>query len=228
MASDVGTRATARKWGAGTAAIVRELIAADAPRTQVALAQEVGVTQPRVSQVLEQLMNAHAASVSARGYRGNQARLLDLYALRARPQLLEPEASWYSTRTLAEQATRLVRAARDQNTAVACSADLGPDLLVPWRHPTVLVTYVSAPLELSDAGFVPAEGRADASVLVRVTSDATLLEPADTWPAIVEDIPLTDPVQQWWDLLDLGGEDRKEAADRLRRAIIDRSIASTT
>ena len=36
---------------------------------------------------------------------------------------------------------------------------------------------------------------------------------------MVNGIPLTDPVQQSWDLIDLGGEDRVEAADRLRAAI---------
>jgi hypothetical protein len=42
---------------------------------------------------------------------------------------------------------------------------------------------------------------------------------------MVGGVPLADPVQQWWDLHDLGGEDRLEAADRLRRAIIEKSIA---
>lgn len=42
--------------------------------------------------------------------------------------------------------------------------------------------------------------------------------------AIVDGIPLVDPVQQIWDLHDLGGEDRAEAADRLRRAVLDRAL----
>lgn len=37
-------------------------------------------------------------------------------------------------------------------------------------------------------------------------------------------IPLTEPVQQWRDLLDLGGEDRREAAERLRLAVLDRAL----
>jgi hypothetical protein len=54
-----------------------------------------------------------------------------------------------------------------------------------------------------------------------------LLAPAPPWPAVVDDVPLTDPVLQWWDLLDLGGEDRREAADRLRDAILQRSLPGT-
>ncbi len=73
---------------------------------------------------------------------------------------------------------------------------------------------------------MPAEGRADASIIIGCTSDATLLSPAPPWPKTVDGIALTDPVQQWWDLLDLGGEDRREAADRLRDAILQRSLPS--
>jgi hypothetical protein len=83
-------------------------------------------------------------------------------------------------------------------------------------------------LELSDVGFVPAEGRPDASVILRWTTDRTLLAPASPWPRIVDGFPLTDPTQQWWDLLNLGGEDRREAADRLRAAIIARTIPGRT
>jgi len=58
------------------------------------------------------------------------------------------------------------------------------------------------------------------------TSDTTLLTVNKPWPATVDEILLADPVQQWWDLRELGGEDRHEAADRLRRAIISKSIAA--
>lgn len=219
------TRPNARKWGPGTAAIVRLLVAADAPLTQVAIAEAVGVTQPRASQVLQQLGAANAVTVSAYGYRGKRARLLDLYAQRARPHLVEPETVWYSTRPLVDQAHRIAKAARRAGVMVAFSADLAPDLLVPWRHPTLTIVYVSGLLRLETAGLVPAEGRADASIVLRWTSDPTLLTVGVTWPAMVDGVPLADPVQQWWDLRNLGGEDRKEAADRLRRAIVTKTIA---
>jgi hypothetical protein len=150
--------------------------------------------------------------------------LLDLYERRSRPALVEAESYWYSTRPLSDQAVRVLRLARATKTDVAFSADLGPDLLVPWRHPTLAVVYASGALGLRDVGFVPAEGRADASLIVRWTTDRTLLAPASPWPRIVDGFPLTDPTQQWWDLIDLGGEDRREAADRLRAAIMARTI----
>jgi hypothetical protein len=204
---------------------VRLLIAADAPLTQVAIAEAVGVSQPRASQVVKRLARDNAVAASAAGYRGKRSRLFDLYARHARPQLVEPEESWYGTRPLNEQARRIVQAARRVGAGVAFSADFAPDLLVPWRHPTLTVVYASGRLPLEEAGLVPAEGRGDASILLRWTSDSTLLAVNKPWPATVDKVPLADPVQQWWDLHDLGGEDRAEAADRLRRAIIDQSIA---
>lgn len=108
---------------------------------------------------------------------------------------------------------------------MAFSADLAPDMLAPWRHPTVTIAYIARHLPIAEAGFVPAEGRADASLVVRWTDDQRLLVPATPWAAEVDGYPITDPCQQWWDLIDLGGEDRVEAAERLRSAIVDRTLS---
>jgi hypothetical protein len=210
-----------RRWGAGTAATVRLLVAADAPLSGVAIARMVGVTQPRASQIVSRLTASGVVEATPDGYVGLRAELMDLYARRSRPSLAGPESYWYSTRPPHEQALRIIEHAQGP---VAFSADLGPDLLVPWRHPTVAIVYRATQLDPSLAGLVPAEGPADASVIVRWTTDPTLLSAATGWPASVEGIPLTDPLQQWVDLLDLGGDDRREAADRLRHAILTRAI----
>ncbi len=121
----------------------------------------------------------------------------------------------------------MLRRSHAQHATVAFSADLAPDLLVPWRHPTLTVVYTDVqPASITD-DLVPAEGHADAGVVVRWTNDTTMLAPAATWPQSIEGIPFTDPVQQWWDLLDLAGEDRREAADRLRTAILERSLSES-
>jgi len=203
---------------------VRLLIAAREPLTQVAMATAVGVTQPRASQVIKQLAEHEAVRTTPAGFVGRRARLLDLYLERSRPSVVEPEAYWYGTVELEEQARRVVDVGSAAQARVAVSADVGPDLLIPWRHPTVVIVYADRRLDLSPAGIVQAEGKADASVIVRWTDDLTLLAPASPWPDAVNGVPLVDPVQQWRDLIDLGGDDRREAADRLRRAILDRSI----
>lgn len=225
MARTAIQRRPVRRWGAGTGHIARLLIAAHEPMTQVALAAAAGVTQPRASQVLKQLVELGAATSRPAGYVGRRARLFDVYRDRMKPSLAGAEEPWYSTRPLAEQARRITKAARDVGSGIAFSADLAPDLLVPWRHPTIAIVYASAPIPLDRAGLVPAEARGDATVLVRHTPDNSLLRPCSPWPQAVERLPITDPVQQWLDLLDLDGEDRREAAERLRRAVLDRTIA---
>lgn len=203
---------------------MRFLVASDAPLTQVGIAAEVGVSQPRASQVIKRLAELEAVRTMPAGFVGRRARLLDLYLDRTRPSTGESDSYWYSTRPIIEQARRIAEQAVREQARIAFSADLGPDLLVPWRHPTLVVVYAESRLALERAGLVRAEGRADASTIVRWTNDRTLLVPAPHWPAEVEGIPLVDPVQQWRDLIDLGGDDRREAAVRLRRAILDRSI----
>ena len=224
MNAKVASRNVARRWGAGTAAIARLLIAADRPLTGVAIADAVGVSQPRASQVLKHFSGWDAVQATKDGYVADVGTLLNLYERRSRPTLVQPESYWYSTRPMLEQAEALVRRALQENATIAFSADLGPDLLVPWRHPTLAVVYTDVQPASIATGFVPAEGRADASIIVRWTSDTTLLTPTPPWPQVVDGIPLTDPVQQWRDLLDLGGDDRREAADRLRVAIVERSL----
>lgn len=138
---------------------------------------------------------------------------------------MQPEVYWYSTRSPSEQVKNVIDKCARERTSVAVSAYLGPDLLVPWRHPTLTIVYVTKRLSLVDSGFVRAEGRADASLIVRWTSDRSLVTPPrDLWPTEVDGVLLTDPVQQWWDLLDLGGQDRVEGADRLRKAILARKL----
>jgi hypothetical protein len=227
MAVSIASKNAVRRWGAGTAAIARALIAANTPLTGVAIAESVGVSQPRVSQVLKQFAEHQAIRATEDGYVGRTAKLLDLYCRRARPTVVHPETYWYSTRPMPDQAARIVSLARETGIDVAFSADLAPDLLVPWRHPTLTVVYTSNMLKLDDVGIVPAEGRADASIILRWTTDATLLTAAPPWPSMIDDVPLADPAQQWWDLLDLGGEDRREAADRLRTAMIERTLPGT-
>jgi hypothetical protein len=217
----------ARRWGAGTSAIVRALVAAAGPVSQVELATMVGVSQPRVSQVLAHLGRLSAVSTRATGYVGRKATLIDLYLAHHRPGQATSEMPWYSVRPLRAQVDELCALAGRRSVSCAVSADLAPDLLAPWRHPTLTVVYTDAALALEDAGFVPAEGRADATVLVRHTSDPTLLVASGLWVESVEGLPLTDPLQQMWDLHDLGGGDRREAADRLRRAILHDPAALT-
>ena len=218
----------ARPWGPGTSAIVRALVAAIAPVSQVELASLIGVSQPRISQVLTRLSDVGAVKSTTEGYVGQRGRLIDLYIADHRPALVESDAPWYSLLPMREQVERACAHARRTSTRVSVSADLASDLLAAWRHPTLTVVYTSEALDLTQVDFVRAEGRVDATVLVRHTYDSTLLAAFEPWPRGVDDVPLADPVQQIWDLHDLGGEDRREAADRLRQSVLDRALAASS
>ena len=79
---------------------------------------------------------------------------------------------------------------------------------------------------MASTGLVPAEGRADATLIIRATNDRTLLTPCEPCPRAVAGTLLADPTQQIWDLHHLGGEDRREGANRLRDAMLARTLTS--
>lgn len=212
-----------RRWGTGTAAVVRLLIWSDRPQSGAAIARAVGITQPRAVQVLAMLAGRDGVKSGPEGFQGEPSVLLELYRLRTKPSVAT-ESHWYSTKPQLEQAKAVTVAASLPDSTIGFSADLGPDLLAPWRHPTQSVVYTTDALDLGNAGFVSAEGIADASLIVRHVDHNRLFGPSTRWPRKVDGVLLVDPIQQWWDLHHLGGEDRLEAAEHLRRAILDRRI----
>jgi hypothetical protein len=171
------------------------------------------------------LSDLDAAESTTAGFRGRRERLFELYLDRTKPRV-SAVSYWYSTRPLQEQANTISGLPSPPEQRIGFSADLGPDLLAPWRHPTVATLYSTLGLDLRSASFVVAEGAADASMIVRTVADPRLFGPSDYWPSLVDEVPLIDPIQQWWDLHDLGGTDRFEAAGHLREAILSRRLST--
>jgi hypothetical protein len=102
------------------------------------------------------------------------------------------------------------------------SADVAPDLVAPWRHPTVVIFYAASEITIDGLGLVEARGRADANVVIREPRDRSVF-PVMRLTANVGDIeiPLADPSQIIWDLQDLGGADRLEAAGKMREWLLE-------
>lgn len=105
-------------------------------------------------------------------------------------------------------------------TAIAVSADVGPDLLAPWRVPTTLIVYSRPTVKLpAGAGLVSVPTLGAANIVQIFPKDQTvfprvgLLAPTPTQG----DVHLADPVQMIWDLERLGGEDRERAAHEMRQ-----------
>jgi hypothetical protein len=103
------------------------------------------------------------------------------------------------------------------------SADVGPDLVVSWRRPTVVILYVSDEISHGALGVVDAHGRHDANVIVRSPIDQSVFRNEGLWVRAREvDIPLADETQLIWDLQDLGGADRLEGAGLVREWLLNR------
>jgi hypothetical protein len=211
--------------GSGSGTIIRQLVLArrDVPLPSVTdLANMAQVSQPRASQVLGQLAELGLVSKSAEGSRSvvDRELLLDHFLAEYRgPGGLERYL--YSLDPPLVTARHMAVAAADHGDLIA-SADVGPDLIAPWRRPTVLVLYSRGGIPDRALNAVPAESRDSANVIVRTPQDLSVV-PVRRLVAEYDgvEIPLADPIQMVWDLQDLGGAEREEAAGVMREWILN-------
>jgi hypothetical protein len=212
--------------GSGSFAIIRALVAfsdgEDEEPGATTLAVQAGVSQPRASQVLRHLHELDLVEKSGHGrWKPHREALLDRF-LAEYPGPGGSEQHCYSLDSPFEVAIRAGQASGPRRLIVA-SADVGPDLIVPWRRPSLVILYTRRVIDPSSLGLVDAQGRHDANVIVRMPDDQSVF-PGHALIAQVHgsDVPLADPIQQIWDLQDLGGADRLEAAGRLRHWLLAR------
>jgi len=211
--------------GSGSLTIIRALIGLPRGTNEkpgaTALANQVGVSQPRTSQVLHRLLELDLVTRSPEGrWRPDREALLDRFLSEYRGPG-GSERHLYSLDPPNEVAARAAQQTDERSLAV--SADVGPDLLLAWRRPSAVILYVRQLLDLDRLGLVDAQGRHDANVIIRTPDDASVF-PTNVLVADIDgvDVPLADTTQQIWDLQDLGGADRLEAAGRLREWLLNR------
>lgn len=212
--------------GSGSLAIIRALIRFGEGETEepqaTALAAQARVSKPRASQVLHRL---HALGLVEKSqpsrWQPDREALLDRFLAEYRGPG-GSELHLYSLEPPAAVATAAARN-RSSGTALAVSADVGPDLVTAWRRPSMLVLYVDEEIAPIKLGLVEAQGPSDANVILRMPEDRSVFA-APPLVATVGDIeiPLADPSQMIWDLHDLGGADRLEAAGLLREWLLSR------
>jgi len=212
--------------GSGSFAVIRALVdfskGEDEEPGATALASQVGISQPRASQVLRQLHDLKLVERSGHGHwMPHREALLDRF-LAEYPGPGGSQQYCYSLDSPAEVAVRAGQVSTPARPVVA-SADVGPDLLVAWRKPSLVILYAKHVIDPSSLELIDAQGRHDANVIVRIPDDQSVF-PARALVASIHgnDVPLADPLQQIWDLQDLGGADRLEAAGRLRQWLLAR------
>lgn len=210
--------------GSGSLAIVRALIRlgerVEEDGSATALAALANVSQPRASQVLARLTELELVTKTGRGrWRPDREALLDRFLA----EYTGPGGSQqflYSLDAPADVAVAIARTAGSDHT-IAISADVGPDLLMAWRRPSLLVVYAREELDVDAVGLVHAQGSDDANVVVRNPADRSVYAvPGLSVELRGVAVPLADPSQMVWDLQDLGGADRLEAAGRMREWLL--------
>ena len=212
--------------GSGSYAMIRALVGfsggEDEEPGATALAAQAGISQPRASQVLHHLHNLKLVDMSEHGrWVPRREALLDRF-LAEYPGPGGSEHYYYTLDSPVDVAVRAGRASTP-GQPIAVSADVGPDLIVPWRRPSLVILYAKPTIHPSDLGVVDAQGRHDANVIIRGPEDRSVFPvPALFGQVQGNEVPLADPLQQIWDLQDLGGADRIEAAGRLREWLLER------
>jgi hypothetical protein len=212
--------------GSGSYAVIRALVGfsggEDEEPGATALAAQAGISQPRASQVLHRLHDLELVGISGHGrWEPHREALLDRF-LTEYPGPGGSEHYYYTLDSPVDVAVRAGRAST-LTRPIVVSADVGPDLIVPWRRPSLVILYVRHAIEPATLGLTDAQGRHDANVIIRSPEDRSVFP----MPALVgqvqgDEVPLADPLQQIWDLQDLGGADRIEAAGRLREWLLER------
>lgn len=210
--------------GSGSFAVIRALIGSGGGEDEVAgataLAAQARVSQPRVSQVLHHLQDQKLIERVGHGrWRPRREALLDRF-LAEYPGPGGSERYFY---TLDSPADAAVRAAGVLGHQVAVSADVGPDLILAWRRPSEVIVYAKQLVNTAGLGFVDAQGRHDANVIVRMPGDESVFpRPALVAEVRGVEVGLADTTQMIWDLRDLGGADRIEAAGKMREWLLIR------
>ena len=203
------------------AAVARVLLVTDTPLIQSQIAERIGVTQPRVSQVLNDLRALNLVErMRRRGWWPSDHRGLLARLLQTAPPPTEGMSTWWAT---AEQdpwdaTLRCLPRLSD----VRVSGDTAADLYVPWRRPALSIIYAAKTVDLHPLGLVAADRPDDAVLRLVNPADPTLRrEPATTRRFRGVTVPLADAIVVLRDVQAGPGPDADEAAAALEAALPD-------
>ncbi|MBW3605484.1 MAG: MarR family transcriptional regulator [Actinobacteria bacterium] len=205
----------------GAVAVARLLLTSGAPLTQSRIATRIGVTQPRVSQVLNDLLAGGLVErVGCRGWRPSDDRRLLDHLLQNAPPPTEGVSTWWAT---AEQDPwEATLRCLPQLSDVRVSGDTAADLYAPWRRPALSIVYAAKSIDLHPLGLVAADGPDDAVLRLVNPADPTLTcEPATPRRFRGVTVPLADPIVVLRDVQAGPGPDASEAAAALEAALPD-------
>lgn len=145
-----------RHLAPGTLATLQFLLEHPSPQTQHQIAAGIGLSQPRVSQVLKQLRADGLVERAVNGWHvPDPGRGLQVWLSTATlPAALT--MAWYSLAPTREQIAGIQRQAEAEGADVRLCGDWAADQLAPWRSPGLVAVHVDRTLDLEAQGFVPA------------------------------------------------------------------------
>ncbi len=198
--------------GIGVFAVTRRLLVS-APASQVELASTTGLSQPRVSQILNALVKDGLVEREDRRWRTvDWDAGLHLW-LQNYPGPGGVTTYWTGLDDAWPQMLTALRALPDDTVA---SGDQGADLLASWRQPRRAVVYVRTLRDLGPTGLVQVGGTSAATLSVCAPADQSV------WPTEPirrtfgnHEILVADPLQVLWDIQADASEDSSQAAERL-------------
>jgi hypothetical protein len=190
---------------------VRYLYAVRGPVTQVDLAAVAGVSQPAVSQYMASLRANGDVSFADPGWLADRARLPHSYWEEYASRFLE-QSCWYRIDAPTVQVADLVGGVPD----LIVSGDVAADAVAPWKVPAVAIVYGDVPdSTLDELGFVHADTPSTATVLVRSVPDSRFASEAVRHRSML----IAPQLHLVADMIGLGGDDRREAAERFERLV---------
>ncbi len=163
--------------GSGSFAVIRTLVGfsggEDEEPGATALAARAGISQPRATQILHHLYDLKLVDRSGHGrWAPRREPLLDRF-LAEYPGPGGSEQYYYSLNSPVDVAVRADLVSTPDRPIVA-SADVGPDLFVPWRRPSLVILYARHAIDPSRLGLTDAHGRHDANVIMRAPDDRSV------------------------------------------------------
>ncbi|TJY64127.1 hypothetical protein E4J89_18410 [Arthrobacter sp. CAU 1506] len=209
-----------RKNAWGRWAVERVLILSRQPMGQTDIAPLAGISQPAVSNAFQHLQG-HIVRRPHGWEPEDRAALLDKW-LDEYPGPGGASTYWYGLDAPVRQARDAAEYAESMEGEPLISGDVAADTYAPWRLPNRVQLYVKQSVDLTDAGFTPADP--DSATLVATIPADTTLWTVARMAGRPDGHPLADPLITLWDLMRSPGPDAEEASQRLRAAILGGSL----
>jgi hypothetical protein len=212
--------------GWGVFSVVRALLALAPDASQADLARYASIGQPRVSQVLSDLVKRGLVERTPDGWNVRSVDALVRWWTDNYPGPGGIATHWYGLASVTDQARSAYRLLFSMGARPVVSGDVAADLVEPWRVPQHALLYTDQGGDLAVAGLTPAPA---------LDSTLTLVVPADrgVWPMSEAphrwelsdsgEVARAGALQVLYDLMGATGADAADAADVWRAWMLSTS-----